>query len=106
MFEEKRLALRGKFKRIEHEAAGPFFAGEKFHIIDDVWGTVLRYIDVFDRISDFGLLEDLSKLRGWRAAISEHPSVANAAPEGYPERLMQFLCNRNSYISAFMNEAA
>ena len=41
-FEEKRTVLRRKFEQIELEIAGPFFAGEAFHMIDGVWGTIFR----------------------------------------------------------------
>jgi len=39
-FEDKRVALHGKFARIEREVAGPYFSGDDFHLIDGVWGTV------------------------------------------------------------------
>lgn len=105
-FEEKRLALRGKFERIEQEIVGPFFDGETFHMIDGVWGTIYRYFDVFDRIANFGVIADLKKTNAWRKNVSSRPSVAQAPPEGYPERLEQFLRNRQSYISSLMSEAA
>ena len=99
-FEEKRMNLRGKFERIEKEITGPFFAGNKFHMIDGVWGTIFRYLDVFDQITDFGLLSDLERIRSWRNAISKRPSVIQAPPEGYSKRLTQFLKNRKTHISS------
>lgn len=106
VFQEKRLALWGKFKRIEQEIAGPFFDGETFHMIDGVWGTIFRYLDVFDRIADFGMMTDLKKAKAWRDTVSSRSSVVNAPPEGYPERLEQFLRNRKSHISTLMLEVA
>ena len=105
-FEEKRLALRGKFERIEREVAKPFFGGERFHMIDGVWGTIFRYLDVFDRIADFGVMTDMKNTNAWRAAVSARPSVAKAPPDGYTERLEQFLHDRKSHISTLMREAA
>jgi len=102
IFEDKRVALRAKFERIEDEISGPFFSGEEFHMIDGVWGTVFRYIDVFDRIEDFGLLTDLEKSTEWRHEISERPSVIDAPPQGYANRLMQFLRDRNAHISGLI----
>jgi glutathione S-transferase len=106
VFAKKQTVLRGKFERIELEIAGPFFAGEMFHMIDGVWGTVFRYLDVFDRVADFGLLENLEKTNTWRNAVSVRPSVVKAPPAGYPERLEQFLRNRKSHISMLMADAA
>lgn len=101
-FEEKRLALRQKFVRIESQITGPFFAGERFHMIDGVWGTIFRYLDTFDRIADFGLLDDLPKTGVWRNAVQARPSVIAAPPEGYPERLLRFLRERQSHLSTMI----
>lgn len=99
-FEDKRLQLAAKFQRIEKEVAGPFFDGSRFHMVDAVWGTVFRYIDVFDRIGDFGLVTDLAKLSNWRGVILNRPSVAQAVPDDYSARLLAFLKNKNSHISS------
>ncbi len=105
-FGDKRIALRQKFERIEREIAGPFFGGERFRMIDGVWGTVFRYLDVFDEVADFGLLGDLEKVPEWRRAVSAHPSVADAPPGGYADRLALFLRNRKSHISSLILRAA
>ena len=105
-FEEKRTVLRRKFEQIEREIAGPFFAGEAFHVIDGVWGTIFRYFDVFDRITDFGAMTDLDNVQAWRMTLAQRPSIVNAAPEGYPERLEHFLLrNRKSYLSRLIGDA-
>lgn len=101
-FDQKRNALRNNFERIEPEITGPYFSGETFHMIDGVWGTVFRYLDVFDKINDLDLLTDLSKTKAWRKKISARPSVITAPPEGYQARLEQFLQNRNSHISKLL----
>ena len=101
-FEEKRSALAGKFERIEPEIAGPLFAGESFHMIDGVWGTVFRYFDVFDRIADFRIMSELDRVRTWRAALAQRHSIAKAPPDGYPERLQQFLKRKDSRLSSMM----
>jgi len=98
-FEQKRVALAEKFNRIDGEIAGPFFAGQRFHMIDGVWGTIFRYLDVFDKIDDFQLLAGSVNLKSWREVIMTRPSIANAVPDGYPTRLLAFLRKRNSHIS-------
>jgi len=101
-FEEWRTALRGKFERIDKEIRGPFFEGHEFHMIDGVWGTMFRYLDVFDQIEDFDLLTSLETTQEWRKSISARPSVVAAPPEGYPARLMLFLQKKNTHISSLM----
>jgi len=105
-FQETRAVLRAKFERIEHEITGPFFAGEVFHLVDGAWGPIFRYFDVFDQIEDFGVLSGLDKVQRWRAALEQRPSVVNAPPDGYPERLGTFLKKRESCISTLMDVAA
>lgn len=102
-FDQKSGILRQNFERIEPEIIGPCFAGSTFHMIDGVWGTIFRYIDAFDEIGDFGLLTDLPKTSRWRNAVSARPSVMNAPPKGYPERLRRFLLVRRSHMSSLMN---
>jgi glutathione S-transferase len=97
-FSAKRVTLRYKFERINEEIAGPYFAGETFHMIDGVWGTIFRYFDVFDQIADFGILTDLKAVQDWRKAVSIRPSVVAAPPEGYAERLGQFLQRKDSFL--------
>jgi len=101
-FEKKRLELHEKFKRIEREINGPFFDGERFHMIDGVWGTVFRYLDSFDKIANFALLEDLEAIKIWRQAIKKRPSVIGAAPNDYGDRLEKFLINKKSHISTLV----
>ncbi|HEU4411785.1 MAG TPA: glutathione S-transferase family protein [Polyangiaceae bacterium] len=91
--------LRAKFAQLESRlGAGPYFAGGRFHLVDAVFGPVFRYFDVFDTIGDFGVFSDLPKVQAWRAALAARPSVRDAAPPDYPERLRTFLRERNAYL--------
>ena len=104
-FVVKRTALQSKFGRIEQEINGPYFEGEQFHMIDGVWGTIFRYLDIFDNIGDIELLANLPKSRAWRETVSVRPSVINAPPKGYEARLTNFLTNRKSHISRLIGKA-
>ncbi len=106
-FEAKRQVLRGKFEWLESNLCdGPYFDGEKFHLVDAVYGPVFRYLDTFDKIGDFGLLKGLERTKKYRKALSERPSVRAAVAPEYPEMLASFLERRNSHISSLMREAA
>ncbi|KIC32613.1 glutathione S-transferase family protein [Leisingera sp. ANG-S5] len=97
-FAEAAETLRERLERIAPEVAGPYFAGDSFHMVDGVWGTIFRYFDTFDAIGDFGLMPAQGRMADWRAAIAARPSVSEAPPEGYPARLMAFLATRQSYL--------
>lgn len=102
-FDARTAALRSRFQLLEKQlGAGPYFAGERFSLVDTVFGPVFRYFDVFDRIADFGVTTDLPKLARWRAALAARPSVREAVPATYPEDLMRFLERRNSHLSTLV----
>jgi glutathione S-transferase len=67
---------------------------------------VFRYFDVFDRIADFRVVEDMPKVCRWRAALAQRPSVVGAVSEEYGELLMTFLKARGSRLSLMIMESA
>lgn len=105
-FEAKRTALAAMFARVDSQVKGPYFEGQRFHMVDAAWGPVFRYLDVFDRIGDFHLLDGLGKVPAWRDALATRPTVAQAVPDGYSQRLMTFLENRKSELGRMVRSAA
>ena len=103
-FERARRRLKERFARLELEldAAGPYFAGADFHLLDAAWGPVFRYFDVIDTIGDFGFFAGLAKVRAYRKALAQRPSVKAAVAADYPERLRDFLQSRGSALSALI----
>jgi glutathione S-transferase len=96
VFWAKRDAIIAKFARVEDAlVAKPFFAGEHFSLVDAVFGPVFRYFDTFDAIIDLGTFAATPKVGTWRAALAARPSVREAAPIDYPERLRAFLVRHN-----------
>jgi glutathione S-transferase len=96
--------IKNKFARLEPILnEGPFFAGDKFSVVDASFGPIFRYFDVFDDIEDFGFFAGLPKMSAWRAALTERPSVMNAVAPEYPTQLRSFLKKRESYISTKIN---
>lgn len=92
--------LRGRFEQLEAVlGSGPYFAGERFGLVDAVFGPVFRYFDVIDRIEDFGLWLNLPRVCRWREALARRPSVVSAVDETYPERLLQFVRARGSELA-------
>ncbi|WP_181178538.1 glutathione S-transferase family protein [Mesorhizobium sp. B4-1-3] len=98
--------LSDMFARVEAELSarqsGPWFAGERFSLVDAVYGPVFRYIDTFDRIGDFGILDGKPLAQAWRAALSRRQSVKKAVGADYPQRLHAFLRARGSYLSGII----
>src|SRR5246500_5986621 len=86
-FKAKAAQLQQKFARLEQHIAAPWFDGEKFSLVDAVFGPVFRYFDVFDEIGDFGILANKPKLGRWRASLAARPSVKSAVSPDYPALL-------------------
>jgi len=105
-FDAKAGALKDKFARVETRLRGPWFDGERFSLVDAVFGPVFRYFDAFDRISDFGILSRLPKLAAWRAALAARPSVQGAVSPEYPPLLWEFYRTRGSHLSRLIDGTA
>ena len=98
-FESKRQAIAVKFARVEAALrAGPFFAGEAFGLVDAVFAPVFRYFDLFDELTDHGILRDVHKVRAWRAELAKRPSVRTAVGADYPELLRAFLVRHDAHL--------
>jgi glutathione S-transferase len=101
-FAAKVTALRAKFVRVEDRLKGPWFDGERFSLVDAVFGPAFRYVDAFDRIGDFGILSGLPKVAAWRRALAARTSVQAAVAPAYPALLWEFLRARGSHLSRLM----
>src|SRR5215510_3693544 len=95
----KAAQLEQKFARLEQRVAAPWFGGEKFSLVDAVFGPVFRYFDVFDEIGDFGILAGKPKLAQWRRNLAARPSVRGAVSADYPALLRDFIERRQSWLS-------
>jgi glutathione S-transferase len=99
IFESKRQALTAKFARVEDALGdGPFFAGASFSLVDAVFAPIFRYFEVFDALGDLGIFTATPRLRAWRKALAERPSVKTAVGPDYPALLRAFLERHNAYL--------
>ena len=55
--------------------------------------------EVFDKIVDLKIFYNLPKVEAWRHVLQQRSSIQQAVIAEYPELLVQFLAERNSYIS-------
>jgi glutathione S-transferase len=98
--------IRDRFLQLEDVLSeGPYFAGDKFCMVDAVFGPVFRYFDVFDAFADFGFMAATADVRAWRKALRIRPSVRAAAPTDYDAALRDFLLRRESALSTLMKSA-
>jgi glutathione S-transferase len=106
-FKAKVSQLEQRFERLETRvAASPWFDGDRFSLVDAVFGPVFRYFDVFDEIADFRILAGKPKLAQWRQSLAARPSVRSAVSADYPALLHAFIAKRNSWLSGLQSRAA
>ena len=106
-FKARTSQLEQRFARLESRlAAAPWFDGERFSLVDAVFGPVFRYFDVFDAIAEFGILAGKPKLARWRKSLAARPSVRAAVSADYPALLRDFIERRNSWLSGLQARAA
>jgi glutathione S-transferase len=99
IFEAKRVAIAAKFARVEEALdSGPFFAGETFSLVDAVFAPIFRYFDLFDTLIELSVFAETPKVRAWRAALAQRPSVRTAVGADYPQLLHAFLVRHNAHM--------
>jgi glutathione S-transferase len=99
IFESKRQAIAAKFARVEAAlGAGPFFAGDRFSLVDAVFAPIFRYFDVFDEVAELGIFPDTPKVRAWRANLAKRPSVRGAVSSEYADLLRAFLVRHDAHL--------
>lgn len=98
-FDSKRQAVAAKFVRVEAALGnGPFFAGERFSLVDAVFAPIFRYFDLFDQLTDLAVFTHTPKLRAWRSALAQRPSVRSAVSPDYPALLHAFLVGHRAHM--------
>jgi glutathione S-transferase len=98
-YEVARSAIVAKFAGIEKVLGdGPYFGGGRFSLVDAVFAPVFRYFEVFDRVAETGVFAATPRVRAWRVAVAERPSVRDAVTADYGERLRAFLIQHDARL--------
>ena len=104
-FEAKRLDLISNLEILEATLDQvPYFAGEKFSLIDAVYAPIFRYFVAFDRYQNFGFSDRTLKVNAWREALLQRPSVQQAVTENYYDLLDEFLQKRDSVLGRIIQK--
>jgi glutathione S-transferase len=98
-FAAKATQLESRLALLERRLVGTWFDGEKFSLVDAVFGPAFRYFDVIDEIGDFGIFTNKPKLMQWRKRLSARPSIRGAVGADYNALLRAFMKKKGSYLS-------
>lgn len=99
-FETALGLLRERFAGLEAVLGeGPYFGGADFALVDEAFGPVFRYLDLFDAHGVHCVPAALHRLTQWRAALARRASVKGAVAADYPERLRAFILKRGGVLA-------
>lgn len=101
--------LAARFAQLEQalgEGEGPYFSGERFSLVDAAFAPAFRYFDVFDRVSGIDPFAQTPKVRAWRSALAQRPSVRMAVGADYPALLQQFVIGQEGVLGKRLAAAA
>ena len=105
-FDRAADAFETRLQFIEKEVAGPWFAGERFGLVDAAFGPVFRYLDVFDWRLGHETIARPDKIREWARALAGRASIRDAVASDYADRLIDFVVAKNSYLGRLLERHA
>ncbi|MBA3544411.1 MAG: glutathione S-transferase family protein [Chthoniobacterales bacterium] len=105
-FGDAQSALKRRLASFGNEIAGPWFAGERFGLVDAAVGPALRYLDVFADRAGLNLLGEFPIVRSWAQRLSQRPSVKGAVGADYAEQLVAFVKAKNSFLAGLLDKHA
>jgi glutathione S-transferase len=101
--EAKRQEAAAKMHTLETALrAGPFFAGERFTLLDAVFAPSFRYFDVFEARGLAPTAADLPKVARWRAALAARPSVAQAVAADWGDQVVAWAAGRGAALARML----
>ena len=105
-FVAKSKAIGDKFKRLETIVGeGPYFAGDRFGLVDAAFAPVFRYFETFDGILGDSPFDSRPKLAGWRAALSQRPSVVGAVASDYGPELLRYVKEKGGHMARILERS-
>lgn len=105
-FDASADAIEGRLQLLDQEIVGPWFAGERFGLVDAAFAPVFRYLDVFDWRLGREMLVRPAKVRAWSEALANRHSVRDAVAGDYADRLIDFVVRKKSYLAGLLERSA
>ncbi len=102
--QSQREILLARFAQLEASlhAQSPWFAGDRFGMVDAVFAPVFRYFAAFEQAGEGNWFDSTPRVAAWRACLAQRPSVRAAVSFDFDDRLRGFLLSRGSELSRRM----
>lgn len=105
-FEQARALLASRLGEVETEIAGPWFGGDVFGLVDAAFAPAFRYLEVFNAQCGLNVTGAAPRVAAWSERLRSRPSVRDAVGEDYPDRLVDFVRAKQSYLGRLLDNAS
>lgn len=89
-------------RALEKQAAGPFFNGAAYSLVDAAYAPFLQRYFFLDRIRTIGHIEKFPRLRAWAEALITRPSTHSFQPDEFEALYRRNVKLRNKWLSQFV----
>jgi len=99
-FTSNREGLLKKLAYLEkHLAAGPYFNGAEFSLVDSAFGPFFQRVEFLNHAHEFLNWADYPKTAAWAQTLLDLPAMRDALPEDFAERYRMFLGRQGGYAA-------
>jgi glutathione S-transferase len=87
----------------ESMSASPFFAGEKFGMVDVAYAPLFRFLSGILQYAEIDFYEDIPEIKTWSEQLLAYPAVQASVPEGYQPALRTYLKRPDTVLAGHIN---
>jgi len=91
--------LKSKLALLEPMIQGNYFNGEEFALTDAAYAPFFMRLNLLERWHPMGLLDSLTRVKGWSENLLQRDSVKASVVEGFDELYRGFITGNNGYGS-------
>ncbi len=99
-FKQAKGSIIDRLDVIEEELdASPFYAGEKFGMVDVAYAPLFRYLIGISSAFDINFFADVPNVHAWAQACLDYPAVKDAVIDTYQTEFLAFLDRPDTILS-------
>lgn len=99
-YKQNLMTIKDRLETLnEGFTGGPYFNGERFSLIDAVYGPIFRNMQCLEGMQNQDLFEDAPDVASWRDAVLQLPSVINAVKESFSQDFCDFVVRTGSVFA-------
>ena len=97
---ELHRTVRERLRRLEGELrSGPYFNGKDFALVDAAFAPAFMRIALLEETTGEALLDGLTALRRWSAALLERPAIRDSVVSEFPQLFAASLKDAGGYLA-------